>query len=70
MKFLPIVAVFCIALTIAKSPSMQDLDKGLKETIIKDTKDTKEKIKKKADFKSLEVHTCLKLLGPLNLFKF
>ena len=54
MKSLPIVAVVCIALTIAKSPSMQDLDKGFKETIIKDTK---EEIKKKADFKSLEVHT-------------
>ena len=65
MKFLPIVAVVCISLTIAK-----DLDKGFTETVVKDTKDTREDIKKKADHKSLEVHTCLKLLGPLDLFKF
>ena len=55
MKFLPIVAVVCISLTIAKSPSMQDLEKGFKETIIKDF--TKEEIKKKANHKIVEVHT-------------
>ena len=57
MKFLPLVAILCISLTIAKSPSQKYLDKGFKETVIKDTKDTGKDMRKKADSKIVEVHT-------------
>ena len=62
MKFLPLVALCCISLTIAKSPSIKDLAKELKKMTKEmknlkkdmkaaesDIKDTEKDMKKKAD---------------------
>ena len=61
MKFLPLVVLCCISLTIAKSPSIKDLAKELKKmtkemkNLKKDLKGAEKDIKKKANQKSVEV---------------
>ena len=62
MKFLPLVVICCISLTIAKSPSIKDLAKEVKKltkelknakkdikAASSDIKDTEKDMKKKAD---------------------
>ena len=61
MKFLPLIVICCISLTIAKSPSIKGLARQVKKltkelkNAKKDIKDAEKDIKKKASEKSLEV---------------